>query len=38
LLEELIPLFELANEESSVQIDVDDVRGAILALKAKAGS
>lgn len=38
LLEELIPLFELANEESSVQIDVDEVRGAILALKAKAES
>ena len=37
LLEELIPLFELANEESPVQIDVDEVRGAILALKAKAG-
>ncbi len=38
LLEDLIPLFELANEESPVQIDVDEVRGAIMALKAKAGS
>jgi len=38
LLEELIPLFELANEESPVQIDVDEVRGAIIALKAKSGS
>jgi len=38
LLEDLIPLFELANEESPVQIDVDDVRGAIVALKAKSGS
>ena len=37
LLEELIPLFELANEESSVQINVDEVRGAIIALKAKGG-
>lgn len=37
LLEELIPLFELANEESPVQIDVDDVRGAIIALKSKGG-
>lgn len=35
LLEDLIPLFELVNEESSVQIDVDEVRGAIIALKAK---
>lgn len=35
LLEELIPLFELSNEESPVQIDVDEVRGAIIALKAK---
>lgn len=38
LLEDLIPLFELANEESPVQIDVDEVRGAIMALKAKSGS
>ncbi|HEC19518.1 MAG TPA: diguanylate cyclase [Gammaproteobacteria bacterium] len=38
LLEELIPLFELANEESPVQIDVDEVRGAIIALKAKGGN
>ena len=37
LLEDLIPLFELANEESPVQIDVDEVRGAIIALKAKGG-
>lgn len=37
LLEDLIPLFELANEESPVQIDVDEVRGAIIALKAKSG-
>lgn len=37
LLEELIPLFELANEESPVQINVDEVRGAIIALKAKTG-
>ncbi len=37
LLEELIPLFELANEESPVQIDVDEVRGAVMALKAKGG-
>jgi len=37
LLEELIPLFELANEESPVHIDVDQVRGAIIALKSKAG-
>lgn len=37
LLEELIPLFELANEESPVHIDVDKVRGAIIALKAKEG-
>jgi diguanylate cyclase (GGDEF)-like protein len=35
LLEDLIPLFELTNEESPVQIDVDEVRGAIIALKAK---
>jgi len=35
LLEDLIPLFELANEESPVQIDVDQVRGAIVALKPK---
>lgn len=34
LLEELIPLFELANEESSAkQIDVDEVRSVIDALK-----
>jgi len=38
LLEDLIPLFELVNEESPVQIDVDEVRGAIIALKAKGGS
>lgn len=37
LLEELIPLFELANEESPVRIDMDEVRGAIIALKAKNG-
>ena len=35
LLEDLIPLFELANEESPVHIDVDQVRGAIIALKSK---
>jgi two-component system cell cycle response regulator len=35
LLEDLIPLFELANEESPVQIDVDQVRGSIIALTAK---
>ncbi|MBN4079396.1 diguanylate cyclase [Beggiatoa alba] len=37
LLEELIPLFELVNEESPVHIDVDEVRGAIMALRAKGG-
>jgi diguanylate cyclase (GGDEF)-like protein len=35
LLEDLIPLFELANEESPVHIDVEEVRGAIIALRAK---
>ena len=35
LLENLIPLFELTNEESPVHIDVDQVREAIVALKVK---
>ncbi|MDT8383735.1 MAG: diguanylate cyclase [Gammaproteobacteria bacterium] len=38
LLERLIPLFELVNEESPVEIDVDQVRAAIIALKAKGVS
>ena len=33
LLEDLIPLFELVNEESAASIDVDQVRAAIEALK-----
>jgi diguanylate cyclase (GGDEF)-like protein len=33
LLEDLIPLFELVNEESAATIDVDQVRAAIEALK-----
>lgn len=33
LLEELIPLFELANEESPAKIDVDQLREVIIALK-----
>ena len=33
LLEELIPLFELANEESPAKIDVDQVREVIVELK-----
>ncbi len=33
LLEDLIPLFELVNEESAATIDVDQVRSAIEALK-----
>lgn len=33
LLEELIPLFELANEESPAKIDVDQLREVIVALK-----
>lgn len=33
LLEDLIPLFELVNEESAASIDVDQVRAAIKALK-----
>ena len=33
LLEDLIPLFELVNEESAAAIDVDQVRAAIEALK-----
>ncbi len=37
LLEELIPLFELVNEESPARIDVDQVRAAIVELKAKDG-
>jgi len=38
LLEDLIPLFELANEESPARIDVDQVREAIVALKDRGGS
>jgi diguanylate cyclase (GGDEF)-like protein len=36
LLEELIPLFELTNEESPARIDVDQVREAIVALSKKS--
>lgn len=35
LLEDLIPLFELTNEESPARIDVDQVREAIVALRQK---
>lgn len=35
LLEDLIPLFELANEKSPVHIDVDQVRETIIALKSR---
>jgi diguanylate cyclase (GGDEF)-like protein len=35
LLEDLIPLFELTNEESPARIDVDQVREAIVALRLK---
>jgi diguanylate cyclase (GGDEF)-like protein len=35
LLESLVPLFELANEESPVHIDVDQVRETIVSLKHK---
>jgi diguanylate cyclase (GGDEF)-like protein len=35
LLEDLIPLFELTNEESPARIDVDQVREAIVALRMK---
>ncbi len=38
LLEELIPLFELVNEESPACIDVDQVHAAIVELKAKDGN
>ncbi len=38
LLEELIPLFELVNEESPARIDVDQVRAAIVELKTKDGN
>ncbi|NOX91450.1 MAG: diguanylate cyclase [Gammaproteobacteria bacterium] len=38
LLEDLIPLFELANEKSPVHIDVDQVRETIIALKSRGGN
>ena len=33
LLEDLIPLFELANEESTAKLDVNEVRSVIEGLK-----